>query len=59
MPDFRVLPFDFASTEVTFVALNDAAKARICGGVSVNVRKSAAVDFAGRLTADGFKVEGF
>jgi hypothetical protein len=58
MPDFQVLPFDFSSTEVTFVALNDAAKARIYGGLSVNVRKSAAPGFADRLQADGFKVEG-
>jgi hypothetical protein len=57
MADFQVLPFDFASTEATFVALTEAAKKYLGGGISVNVRKSAAPDFAERLEAKGFKVQ--
>ena len=54
--DFSVLPFDFNATTVTFVANSDAAKARIDGGLSVDVRKSAAQDFCDKLEAEGFKV---
>lgn len=57
MADFQVLPFDFASTEATFVALTEGAKNYLGGGISVNVRKSAAPDFAERLEAEGFKVQ--
>jgi hypothetical protein len=57
MADFQVLPFDFASTEATFVAITEAAKKRFDGAISVNVRKSAASCFAERLEAEGFKVQ--
>jgi hypothetical protein len=57
MADFQVLPFDFASTEVKILAMTAAAKARIYGGVSVNVMKSAAPDFVDQLEAEGFRVE--
>ena len=56
MSDFQILPFDFNATTVTFVANNDAAKARIYGGLSVDVRKSAAQEFCDKLEAEGFKV---
>jgi deoxyribodipyrimidine photolyase-like uncharacterized protein len=54
--DFSVLPFDFNDVTVTIVAKNAAAQARICGGVSVQVFKSAAQQFVDQLEADGFKV---
>jgi deoxyribodipyrimidine photolyase-like uncharacterized protein len=54
--DFSVLPFDFNSTTVTVVANNAAAQARIYGGVSVEVFKSAAQQFVDQLEADGFQV---
>ena len=57
MPDFQILPSDFNATTVTFVAKTDAAKQRICGGISVDIRKSAAPDFLATLEAEGFKVE--
>ena len=57
MADFQVLPFDFASTEATFVALTEAAKKRLDGAFSINVRKSAAPAIAERLEAEGFKVQ--
>ena len=56
MSDFQVLPFDFSATTVTFVANNTNAKDRICGGVSCEVRKSAAPEFAAKLEAEGFTV---
>ena len=57
MADFRVSFNGFESTEVTFYALTDAAKQRIWGGISCNVVKSAAPDFAEQLEAEGFKVQ--
>ena len=54
--DFSVLPFDFNSTTVTFVANNAQAKARVYGGVSVEIRKSLAQEFADKLESEGFKV---
>jgi hypothetical protein len=57
MADFQILPFSFNDTNVVFVANTPAAKARIWGGVSVNIRKSAAPDFTEALEADGFIVE--
>ena len=57
MADFQVLPFTFNDTEATFVALNDAAKQRIYGGVSVNVRLSETPAFYATLIGDGFKVQ--
>lgn len=57
MADFQVLPSNFNDTTVTFVATNQAAQQRIYGGVSVNIKKSAAPDFYDALLADGFSVE--
>jgi len=57
MADFRVSLNGFGDTEATFFALTDAAKRRIWGGVSCNVKKSAAPDFAEQLEAEGFIVE--
>lgn len=57
MLDFQILPSSFNDTTITFVAKSDAAKQRIYGGVSVNIRKSAAPDFLATLEAEGFKVE--
>jgi len=57
MPDFQILPSSFNATTITFVANTDAAKQRIYGGVSVDIRKSAAPDFLATLEAEGFKVE--
>jgi hypothetical protein len=54
--DFFVLPFEFNDTTVTVVANNAAAQARICGGVSVQVFKSAVEQFVERLESDGFRV---
>jgi hypothetical protein len=54
--DFSVLPFDFDATTVTVVANNAAAQDRICGGLSVQVRKSAVEQYVERLEADGFRV---
>jgi hypothetical protein len=56
MSDFQVLPFDFNATTVTFVANSQAAKARLDGGISVAVRKSAAQQFLDNLEAEGFLV---
>lgn len=56
MSDFSVLPFDFNSTTVTFVAHTDAAKQRIYGGVSAQIYKSAAPQFLEELEAEGFSV---
>lgn len=55
--DFQVLPSDFASTEITFAAVSQAAKDRIHGAISFNVRKSTAQDVLDKLEAEGFKVE--
>jgi hypothetical protein len=57
MADFQVLPFDFSSTTVTFVALSQAAKQRFGGAVSVEIRKSYAQDYLDRLESEGFFVE--
>lgn len=57
MSDFQILPSDFNATTVTFVANTNAAKQRIDGGVSVDIRKSAAPDFLATLEAEGFVVE--
>ena len=57
MSDFQVLAFDFNATTVTFVAKTDAAKQRIYGGLSVDIRKSAAPEFFEKLEAEGFSVE--
>lgn len=57
MSDFQILPFDFNATTVTFIALNKAAQDRIYGGLSVQIRKSAAPNFLATLEAEGFKVE--
>jgi len=57
MPDFQILPSNFNETTITFVANTNAAKQRIYGGVSVDIRKSAAQDFLATLEAEGFKVE--
>ena len=57
MSDFQILPSNFNDTTITFVANTDAAKQRIYGGVSVDIRKSAAPDFLETLEAEGFKVE--
>ncbi len=57
MLDFQILPSDFNATTVTFVAKTNAAKQRICGGLSVDIRKSAAPDFLATLEAEGFRVE--
>ena len=56
MSDFQVLPADFSATTLTFVANTTNAKDRICGGLSCEVRKSAAPDFAAKLEAEGFTV---
>ncbi len=57
MSDFQILPFEFNATTVTFVANTKTAQDRIYGGVSVNIRKSAASDFYDTLVAEGFSVE--
>jgi hypothetical protein len=57
MADFQVLLSSFNDTTITFVATNKAAQQRIYGGVSVNIRKSAAPDFYDTLVAEGFSVE--
>jgi hypothetical protein len=54
--DFSVLPFDFNATTVKIVANSQAAKVRLYGGVSVEVRKSAAQQFCNNLETEGFKV---
>ena len=56
MADFQVLPFDFTATTVTVVASSQAAKARLDGGISVEIRKSAAQQFIDKLEAEGFQV---
>lgn len=57
MADFKVLPFEFSSTTVTFVALSQAAKQRFDGAISVEIRKSCAQDYLDRLESEGFSVE--
>lgn len=57
MADFQILPFNFNDTEATFVALTDAAKERIYGGVSVKIRLSESPNFYATLVGDGFNVE--
>ena len=56
MFDFKILPFDFAATTVTFLAISQTAKSRFDGAISVDVRKSCAQDFCDKLEAEGFKV---
>lgn len=57
MFDFQVLPSDFNSTTVCFYAWSPRAKVRLNGGISVDVRKSAAPMFLEQLEAEGFAVE--
>jgi|APGre2960657404_1045060.scaffolds.fasta_scaffold119303_2 hypothetical protein len=57
MSDFKVLPSDFSATTITLVANTQNAKDRICGGVSCELRKSAAPDFVAKLEAEGFIIE--
>lgn len=57
MADFQILPSSFSATTITFVAQNNAAKQRIYGGLSVDIRKSAAPEFLSQLEAEGFRVE--
>lgn len=57
MSDFKVLPSDFSATTITLVANTQNAKDRICGGVSCELRKSAAPDFVAKLKAEGFIIE--
>lgn len=54
MADFQVLPTSFADTTITFVCVSPAAKARMGGAVSLQIRKSAAPDFYAQLEAEGF-----
>lgn len=59
MTDFTFQPTDFAATEITVTANTAAAKqyfsqAYGVGCVAINVRKSAAPEFADRLEANGF-----
>ena len=58
MTDFSFLPTDFASTEITVVANTSDAKEYLAqrygvGCVSINIRKSAAPEFA-----DSFEFQG-
>jgi hypothetical protein len=56
MADFQVLPSNFNETTITFVCVSTAAKSRMNGAVSVQVRKSAAPDFYAQLEAEGFSL---
>jgi hypothetical protein len=57
MSDFKVLPSEFSATTITLVANTQNAKDRICGGLSCDIRKSAAPDFVAKLEAEGFTIE--
>jgi hypothetical protein len=57
MADFQILPWSFNDTEATLVALNDAAKDRIYGGVSVAIKLSELQRWYATLIGDGFKVQ--
>ena len=54
MADFQVLPTTFADTTITFVCVSSAAKSRMNGAISLQVRKSAAPDLFAKLEAEGF-----
>jgi len=62
MTDFTFSPADFNATEITVVANTSAAKQFFAdrfgfGCVAVNVRKSAAPEFADRIEAAGFSFQ--
>ena len=54
MTDFLVLPFEFNDTTITVECVTDAAKKRMNGACSLQVRKSASVEFVDRLIKEGF-----
>lgn len=57
MSDFQVLPFSFNDTTVTVKCVSDAAKKRMDGAISIEVRKSASVDLVDRLIDEGFSFD--
>jgi hypothetical protein len=58
MADFQIIfPSDFNATTLTFVAKTKEAQARIYGGVSAEIFKSAAQEFCDTLKQEGFVVE--
>ena len=57
MFDFQLLPFDFSSTDATFLALSNAAKDTVCGALSFTVRKSEAPSVVAEMERRGFKVQ--
>ena len=59
--DIRVLPFDFAATEITVEAASEKGRGFFAsmfgaGAVSVNMKKSAAFDFERYATAKGIVI---
>ena len=59
--DIRVIPFDFAATEVTIEAVTEIGRGFFfimfgSGAVSVNMKKSAVFDFERYATAKGITI---